>query len=145
MVLTMGSREALPAFTVVRVDAIHARAIVHARGRGAILIIDFTVSAGKTQWALASVRVNVVVASGTILTGIGATFIQIVLTSVSSKSIHAKTSVVANMIQTGAPIETRPGSTVVGVFGAFPPFVAQGTLAAVGTVRVMASGSIFAR
>ena len=113
--MTIGARETIGADASVIVDPIDARATVEARGRGAVLVVDFTIRTRKATTTSTGVGVDVICASGSILTGSGLAFINVGLAQFSSEAVHAQAFESVSLIQTSAAIKTRLVCTIINI------------------------------
>jgi len=92
--------------TGVIIDAINTLPTIHTATLSAVFIIGLTVDTRETKGARACVGVDILVTGGTIVARPRNAFIHIYLTVLATKSIHTKTSVVANSIKTRSTILT---------------------------------------
>jgi hypothetical protein len=90
----------------VIVDAIDTFPPVHTAAVRTVLIIGLTVDAGETQRTRARVRVDILVAGGTIVTWRRHTFINVYLAVLAIKAIHTQTRVITNPIKARSTVLT---------------------------------------
>lgn len=106
-VLTVGAGVARSTDAGVVVYTVDAGSTVHAGRVGAVFVVGLAVYTRKAESTLAGVGVDVLLANGTVLTGIRKTLVDVDFAMLAVEAVHAEARVVANAIETGTAVLTR--------------------------------------
>ena len=112
------------ASTGVIVNTIQTIATIHTTTTGTIVIISLAFHSRKSYRTTTCVRIDVLVASCSILARMRLAFINIDFASLSGKTITAQTREISNFIETRTAILTWKTSTIIFINGTILTFVA---------------------